>query len=335
MNKNDTNNNRPGLKVFDSFAPDKEALHPGYAYLIRSSVRMPELYPLLGELLFTSSVVKKNTPDKWTEEGDPPNVIGMFIEDSPDNLIQHLQGPDFYTSISDITKGYGESLSNDENHRMAAWLDTFGSFHDAGGELKPIFSEKGEARQDEKYKWWRKSIAGPGNPMAIMRFFRQVQEKQCGAGLNVFLLNSLSNLYRNLGLSESAAFLKTMLNKSIWSVEPEPGTESNKQKIRYKSGLFFAVLQEGVLDKQEASYLESFFDGIVKVKPCIKNECRVARVHVEVLPELIQSQHGKDFIYLPSWQFPVNNNDKWGSGWKEERYIRTQVADECIDLRGQ
>gem|GEM_PF-6705681 len=165
--------------------------------------------------------------------------------------------------------------------------------------------------------------------MAIMRFFRQVQDKQAGADLNVFLLTSLSNLYRNLGLSETAAFLKTMLNESIWSAGPK----SDENTIANKSGLFFAVLQEGVLDTQEASYLESFFDGIVKVKPCILNGSRVAQVHVEVLPEVIQSQNNKDFVYLPNWQFNgnSNHNDKFGGNWEKRDYIRTRIADEHID----
>ncbi len=336
MNKSN-NEKRPGLKVFEKFTPEGENLRPGYAYLIRSSVRMPELYPLLGELLFASRVVKDN------EDGVPPNVIGMFIEDSPDNLIQHLKGPDFYTSIKDITGNFGNALANgeenDEPPRMAAWLDTFGSFHDASRNLnakefkfdngKPDGKYKTQdGKIKEEYKWWSKSIAGPGNPMAIMRFFRLVQEKPGGAGLNVFLLNSLSNLYRNLELSESAAFLKTMLNESIWSVEPK----SDKQDVRYKSGLFFAVLQESVLNEQETSYLESFFDGIIKVGPCVlENEFRVARVHIEVLPEFVQSHN--DFVYIPMWQYDRNNN-KFRPGWNKKhlKYICTHKADNCIDL---
>lgn len=330
MNKSH-NENRPRLEVFGKFTPEGENLRPGYAYLIRSSVRMPELYPLLGELLFASRVVKDN------EDGVPPNVIGMFIEDSPDNLIQHLKGPDYYVTTSDITYAFGAALVNNDEPRMAAWLDTFGNFHDAGGDLKEkIFvtdkvdkqfkEESGELK--DKYKWWKKSVAGPGNPMAIMRFFRLVQEKPGGASLNVFLLNSLNNLYRNLGLSESAAFLKTMLNESIWSVEPD----AKKQNILHKSGLFFAVLQEDVLDGHETSYLESFFDGIVKVDPRILDKkYRVACVNVEVLPEVLRSQAHSKFIYLPEWQVQ-NDSREIDDGWEKGVYIRTKLVSECKDL---
>jgi len=338
MSSGDNNSTHLRLKVFQNFAPEDEALRQGYAYLIRSSVRMPELYPLLGELLFASRVVKQTESANSAGTDDPPNAIGMFIEDSPDNLIRHLKGPDSYTDGSDITGKYFNDLVNNEEKgeppRMAAWLDTFGSFHDAGGDLdeKEIWpsNRKQDGEIKEKHKWWSKSIAGPGNPMAIMRFFRQVQEKLGGADLNVFLLNSLSNLYRNLGLAESAAFLKTMLNESIWSAEPEPDAESSEQKIRYKSGLFFAVLQEGVLDKQEASYLESFFDGIIKVEPCeLDEKFRVARVHIEVLPELLQSHN--DFVYIPMWQYEKRQQE-FGADWTQAglKYISTHSADGCV-----
>jgi len=144
----------------------------------------------------------------------------------------------------------------------------------------------------------------------------------------MFLLNSLSNLYRSLGLAESAAFLKTMLNESIWS-DISPVSES----IRGKDGLFFAVLQENVLDNNETSYLESFFDGIVNVTPCtLSDPClQVAKVHVRTLPEIVQPS--EDFVYLPAWQF---NPRKTGGGglnaedWLKQEYIYIREAGGCV-----
>lgn len=314
---------RPQLEVFKGkgFTPEGEALRPGYAYLIRSSVRMPELYPLLGELLFASGI---KTGSSSQPPLPPPNVIGMFIEDTPDNLMLHLGNPDRYQNESDkrnFTERFGSELARKGTHRAAAWLDTYGRFQDTRGELEDFVV----GNKDER--WWSQSVAGAGNPMAIMHFFRLVQEKNGTAEVNLFLLNSLSNLYRNLGLSETAAFLKTMLNESIWSVSPT--TDSTRVSENY--GLFFAVLQENVLKPNEASYLESFFDGIIKVDPCVlDNKFRVARVHIEVLPELVQSHN--DFVYIPMWQYD-RNNEKFCAGWDKQdlNYICTHRADNCID----
>jgi hypothetical protein len=328
MNKSNSEQ-RPRLKVFEKFTPKGDYLRPNYAYLIRSSVRMPELYPLLGELLFASSVVKEGEK----EDKVPPNIIGMFIEDTPDNLMLHLGNPARYQDNEDkrsITEKFGSELASKEPHRAAAWLDTYGRFHDVRGKLNDLIIGKNDK------KWWRQSIPGAGSPMAIMRFFRLVQEKNGTAEVNLFLLNSLSNLYRNLDLSETAAFLKTMLNESIWSVTSEP--DSNK--VSKNLGLFFAVLQENVLDEHETGYLESFFDGIVRVDPYVLNKkYRVARVNIEVLPELLRSQMYEKFIYIPEWQFLKSNeesNKDWkkesNKDWKKEVYIRTKLVRECEDL---
>lgn len=310
----DLSDKRPTLKVFADFTPKDAHLKPGYAYLIRSSVRMPELYPLLGELLFESKVVgtKNNS-------GLPPNIIGMFIEDAPDNLTTHLGMPGRYANKLgiDVTEEFGKTELSARG--TAAWLDTFGEFHQARGGLDDMDLGDGPV-------WWRKRIAGAGNPMAVMRFFRLVQQEAATADLNLFLLNSLSNLYRNLKLSESAAFLKTMLSESIWSAE----FNSKEKNIGDKSGLFFAVLQEDVLDKQEASYLESFFDGIIKVEPCVLDKkLSVARVHIEVFPELIQSHD--DFVYIPMWQYERHRKEL-GNGWTQEglKYISTHSAENCV-----
>lgn len=321
------NEKRPRLRVFDAFAAG-ESLRPGYAYLIRSKVRMPELYPLLGELLFSSVVEYK--------EKTPPNVIGLFIEDHSDNLVNNLDNPDRYAGKREIilTQEFGKELLEkpDKEDMVAAWLDTFGSFRDAGADLWPLV----HTGEPPKPKWWAKSVAGSGNPMPFMRFFRQVQDLEGKAAANLFLLNSLSNLYRNLELVESAAFLKKMLDESIWRIDTDP----DKPELRYKSGLFFAVLQEGVLTKNEASYLESFFDGIIEVTPCTLDATddgplRVVKVDVKTLPEIVKAV--KPFVYLPAWQF--KSKEEGGGldsgGWDEEEYIRIRYADECVEEKSE
>ncbi len=290
MNKSTS---RPSLCV-SGIAPDGEALRPGYAYLIRSKVRMTELYPLLGEILFGSEIIY---PENKDTSHEVPNKIGFFIEDTLDNLVNHLDKPYRYRDNQKLT--FTESFLNDnDNNRMTpgfgAWLDTYGEFKDGQDKLKAIETNH------ENATWWKQSIPGAGNPMAIMRFFRLVQEEKGHSSLNIFLLNSLSSLYRNMGLLESAAFLKTILNDTIWS----GATAQNGDEIRFKEGIFFAVMQEGVLEEKEASYLESFFDGIISVVPKTVKEMHVACVSVKVLPELFQLP--KEFVYMPRW---VTNDD--------------------------
>lgn len=318
---------RPRLKVLDKLlTPAGECLRSGYAYLIRSSVRMPELYPLLGELLFASQVQGGNGDGS---SGNYPNVIGMFIEDSPDNLITHLGNPDRYTAkpdlnvieqfASDLMKRR-ESEPLNRVKQTAAWLDTFGRFQEANNELEDC--------NPVRIGWWRQSLAGSGNPMAILRFFRLVQQKTGVGRMNVFLLSSLSNMYRNLGLSETAAFLKTMLNESIWSVNP---TDEPAKSIGRTDGLFIAVLQEDVLKANEASYLESFFDGVIHANPCVFHDekIRAVRVQVRTLPEIVEKPD--DFVYLPDWQFdrPENRPLTAQKDWMPSVYIRTRSAKEC------
>lgn len=333
MSQQNGNDARPSLRVLEGLAPRGEGLRPGYAYLIRSAVRMPELYPLLGELLFASEVMecgsqggKGNSSNQRDSTPSGPNVIGLFIEDTPDNLMLHLDDPDRYQDGPNssqeepersFTERFGRYLASPSGpgYRAAAWLDTYGQFHDSSGKLSEIeLSDKGN-----KCLWWSQSIPGAGNPMAIMRFFRLAQEKEGTAAVNIFLLNSLSNLYKNLGLSESAAFLKTMLNESIWSVNPD----RRSQKIRDNYGIFFAVLQEDVLKQEEASYLESFFDGIIEVKPTTLADLRVAHLRVQTLPEIVIET--RDLLYLPSWQFKRNEGLS-EDGWTNRTYIHTSPA---------
>lgn len=323
---------RPRLKVFDAFSSG-ESLRPGYAYLIRSRVRMPELYPLLGELLFNSLVEYNEGETPST----PPNVIGIFIDDHSDNLVNYLGDPDRYAGRRDIilTREFGkELLVKDRKDMVAAWLDTFGTFQDSGADLWPLV-KKG---RPPKPKWWAKSVAGSGNPMPFMRFFRQVQDLTSNAAANLFLLNSLSNLYRNLELAESAAFLKKMLDESIWRIDTDP----DKPGLCFKAGLFFAVLQVGVLTDNEESYLESFFDGIIEVKPCTleaahDSPVKVVAVHVKTLPEIVRAV--RPFVYLPAWQFKIKKKDGGidRKGWNVDRkykhkYIFTRFTskDECV-----
>ncbi len=289
----------PGL------APTGEQLPAGFAYLIRSSVRMTELYPLLGELLFCTRAARDNVPLSGTEGWESrTNVIGLFVDDDPGNLLNALgaKGESTTEVVQDFVRtGRFGKASDYCLPELAAWMDTYGSFAHGGTGLRELL---GGDKGSKDPCWLSQSIVGAGNPMSTYRFFRTVGDQKAKGKVNLFLLNSLSNLYRNLGLAETAALLKRML-EDVWlrGKDDISGGErdgNNGKRVRDTDGLFFAVLQEGVMEPAEASYLESFFDGVYQVEPYHSMDIRVSRLRVDSLP--LQVRLPKDVLFMPKWQ---------------------------------
>lgn len=276
------------------------SLPSGFAYIIRSSLRMTELYPLLGEILFGA----RATPNKVALSGagdwkSYTNLIAMLIDDERSNLLQAL-GAEGRDSNSMACNFVHQVLKKDIPGaclpELAFWLDTYGEFP----KRKPrgldfSTNDGGSSESTSSPDWHSDSIIGAGNPMRIYRFFREAGREKPRGAVNVFLLNSLSNLYRNLGLAETAALLKTML-QDIWKREGG----SHGKRVADKDGLFFAVLQEGVMEPAQASYLESFFDGIIVLEPYRYGDLRIPRLRVEALPR--EAELPEDQLYLPTWQ---------------------------------
>ncbi|MEW6218928.1 MAG: hypothetical protein AB1634_05250 [Thermodesulfobacteriota bacterium] len=254
------------------------SLRPGYAYLLRSRLTVPELYFWLGELLFCSQVGGAEEGDKQGAERWP-NLVGLFIDDTKENLFTTLFGVEKFAKDKDPTETFVNLLQGVQgahDGQFAAWLDTQGQFGSEAG------SQKGyrEARNGRRSR----SLAGSGNPMSVFRFYREVSELEATSELNLYLLNSLSNMHRSLGLSDTSAFLKTIL-ASIWGgEEAATGGETDDKKIKSKDSAFFAVLQEGVLQDEETQYLESFFDGVIRFDPLRFGPYRVPLVRVASLP---------------------------------------------------
>ncbi len=302
--------NGDGIKTFlTDLVKGGERLPTGYAYLIRSGVRMPELYPLLGELLFPSLP----PTDKRTVPA-VPNVIGMFIDDSPANMLriiwklpdEELPSEKVYTEFAqDVDKWNKKHLNSfSEKTRIiclpqrACWMDTAGEFYGTHGTLPRLEDATGDTDRN----WFAHQVVGAGNPMGVFRFFRIAQKKVMeGEGQSknvptVYLLNSLSNLYRNLGLGETAALLKTLLNASTWS-DPR--------------NVFFAVIQEGVMNESEVNYLESFFDGIIKLKAERFGDWPVISLTVDSLPSIEKLRKlPPKLVYTQRW--PKEDTKKIG-----------------------
>ncbi len=233
---------------------ENNLLRSGFAYLLRSSLSMVDLYPWLGQLLFRSKAVETDQLDNLTGSPDSSvNVVGVFVDDSWKvmrfNLAKGLNVEDDKKMVKRHLLDYAP---------MAAWMDTFGSFGADSSLEKP-----------DPDGWFSQSIPGAGNPMRMFRFVREIYEKESEGKVNVFLLSSLSNLSRNIGLPETVAFLTAVLNEVIWNPLPDSGESSSEgetkpKPIKMRDGVFVAVLQEGVLREDEASSVESFFDGIIR-----------------------------------------------------------------------
>lgn len=280
-------------------------LPSGYAYLIRSSLRMPELYPFLGEILFGGMNKRMEKEGKLTNNDTGTNLIVLSIDDDRETLLGAISDPEdrdkdgTYVN-SFVTKGIQESQNAKYRvPRFAAWMDTFGSFEKLSPDLNKerfLGSESCDKNILEDIQWWRQQIVGAGNPMSMFRFFRVAGNKESPSAdrLNLYLLSSLSNLYRNIGLSETAALLKVML-ETVWR-----SAAGKSNLVCEREGLFFAVLQEGVMGDSEVSYLESFFDGVFRLDPVKVGNLRIPRLQVESLP--LHFKLPESVLYLPQWQ---------------------------------
>lgn len=314
----DTASEMPRLRLPWTFDGNRTELDAGYAYLLHSAVRMSELYPLLGELLFASQVVSTNGEDQG-----PANLIGMFVEDKQEFLFRHLV--EEIPAKRGITAGFRSWLSaNGSRTPVAAWFHTFGEFSEYTGSLSCLDGAS-EPSGGSVAPWWTMEAVGAGNPMTILRFIRLVHAENpqvpVAATLNLYLLCSLSNLYRNLGLAETAAFLKMVLEESVWKGQADAGDGT----LGGKPGLFFAVLQEGVMDEREASYLESFFDGIFRIEPWTDPKVqhgsgiRLASVLTEVLP--LQETLPPPFVYRPRGSGSPDHPSLKSLAWRASRFI--------------
>ena len=289
------------IPAMPGLAPDGKQLPAGFAYLIRSSVRMTELYPMLGELLFCARASRNDAPLSGTEGWETrTNVIGLFVDDDPGNLFSALgsDGDSTEEMAQNFVKGHSHKKAGYCLPELAAWMDTYGTFARGTAGLKELLAGNDAL---DGLCWLSQSIVGAGNPMSIYRFFRTVGDQEARGPVNIFLLNSLSNLYRNLGLAETAALLKRML-EDIWLRGRDDVGEKvgDGSRVRGQDGLFFAVLQEGVMEPAEASYLESFFDGVYQVEPYRSMDARIPRLRVDSLP--LQVQLPKDVLFAPKWQ---------------------------------
>ena len=310
--------------ALEPLAP-KDGWPLNYAYLIKTSAPLADIYPIMGELLF--SCYRYSKKNKGSPIKEPPNVIYVAIDDDMDLLLWNL-----LKSIGETGNEVGETRENTEGiipylgdsyvqfAKRLFFIDTFGEF----GKDRSVFAEHKLCRNSFLYTG---KIAGSGNPMKIYRFIDKAAgsiakeirdwrlEGQQGvvrhSSWTVYLLNSLSSMYRNLGLGETVALLRMVLKK-MWEI-------SNKEN----DGILFAIVQDNVMNKEEQSYIESFFDGIINIenkKMLANGNSAIMIPSIRIEKSLGARRIKRQHLFLP--KSPDAQVGRFGGGWKEAVFTK-------------
>ncbi len=84
------------------------------------------------------------------------------------------------------------------------------------------------------------------------------------AELACYFINSITNLSRVIGLQDSMMFIRSILERTIWLSEEQREEKADKNdSLLAIPSLLFAVLHEGVFEKKDIQYVETFFDGVI------------------------------------------------------------------------
>ena len=244
-----------------------------FAYLIKTNVPLTDVYPIIGEILFGIKIPPQHCKN-------PSNIIYVALDDSVDFLFRNILESigETYENIKSIKKV--SELKGAQFHmegenglkfleRNTYWMDAFGEF---GGDEE---QRHGNSLQPRK-------IPTSGNPMKIYRFIDSAikdinEKKQYGAKWTIYFINSLSSLYRIVGMEETVALLRKILER-MWEQAAQKGERNNRREKDKnssnntnnneveKDGILFALLQENVMKEDEESYIATFFDGVIEIK---------------------------------------------------------------------
>ena len=162
-----------------------------------------------------------------------------------------------------------------------------------------------------------------------MRMMRQLseigmlqeeQDKNCSFGeLNCFVINSISNLYRSMGIRDAMQLVRAILQKGVWKSgqnEEAIGRDRNDQNMLIsKDGMLFAILHEGVFSQEVTKYIHTFFDGVIKFDSVIKDNKRSISFYISRFPPSSSTQSikfNKPILYDPDIrnELAVLNGDK-------------------------
>ncbi|MBF0347109.1 MAG: hypothetical protein HQL81_05525 [Magnetococcales bacterium] len=262
---------------------------PYYSYLLKLApgVGLVDLYPWLAELIFFSIAVDGDNAGNVQESRAPLNMVSIFVDDNSDNVafsrlnaqrrnsedpIQELIQPEDDKNCPPLFPSCSPKLF---------MVDTFGQFKDTTLDAYEL-SQGGE-------NYTTSRLVGAGNPMQMMRRFsvigelslekkkRKVFHKMDLGKLNCFVINSISNLYRSMGVRDAMLLVRAMMEQGVWKSSGEKEkADDKKMKLIDNKGMLFAILHDRVFPEADTSYIETFFDGVIsfeKMKDSVQKTC--------------------------------------------------------------
>jgi hypothetical protein len=227
---------------------------PFYSYLLLLSedAGLVEIYPWLAELMFYSGAVKENAQ----QEKEIINLISFFVDDHRFNIAntmlpataEEVKDQDPFVAYKEFAMKTDNTVAKHPPRHFV--VDTFGRF---GVDS----SEQSETNNGVTVY----SLVGAGNPMQMMRTFTNIGDRTDDLGkLNCFVINSISNLCRTMGLRDAMLMIRAMLERAVWKpFEPE-----RSDSLMNRDGMLFAILHKGVFEQEEIQYASTFFDGIIE-----------------------------------------------------------------------
>ncbi|HIJ84328.1 MAG: hypothetical protein HW380_2091 [Magnetococcales bacterium] len=248
----------------DEKARSRLPLFPSYySYLLKLApgVGLVDIYPWLAELMIFSVAVDGDADSPSQDKSlTPLNMVSIFVDDNSDNVALSRLDSDSRKK-GDPIEELLKLVKKKECLPKLFMVDTLGQFKDT-----PLDQSKMQWTGD----YVTSHLVGGGNPMQMMRLFTSIgsqllnpplPDKKLGK-LNCFVINSISNLYRSMGVRDAMLLVRAMMEQGVWKSGGEVA-DSKKKKIIDNKGMVFAILHDGVFPEADTRYIETFFDGVI------------------------------------------------------------------------
>ncbi|MBF0401723.1 MAG: hypothetical protein HQL90_13270 [Magnetococcales bacterium] len=308
-----------------------------YSYLLKLApgVGLVDIYPWLAELMFFSVAVDVDVDAKSDSEAQskhlaPLNVVSIFVDDNSDNVAFSRLNVDRRKTADPIKElltlqDSDHGLRETSHAPKLFMVDTFGQFKDTK-------ADSSEMSQEDDAPYVASSLVGAGNPMQMMRRFTIIGElplkrengtRQVFLGtdlgdLNCFVINSISNLYRSMGVRDAMLLVRAIMEKGVWKAAKERQEQPDSDKITLidNKGMLFAILHDEVFPKEDTMYIETFFDGVIRFEKHLISQSRKVCFRFERFPPPVpgRNTHATGHPFQPdfsaSWTCKVNEDGR-------------------------
>ncbi|MBF0436742.1 MAG: hypothetical protein HQL77_15405 [Magnetococcales bacterium] len=312
--KTQQQDNQPSVPLFPSY----------YSYLLKLApgVGLVDIYPWLAELMFFSIAVDGDDILNDKINMAPINMVSIFVDDNRDNVAYSRLNSELRKELEPINELFKlkHLLSCFTNNKPRLFIvDTFGQFKDIQQDSNVLTQKNGNVYATSR-------LVGAGNPMQMMRRFTVIGElplkkesrQNVFAGndlgnLNCFVINSISNLYRSMGVRDAMLLVRAMMEQGVWkSTGEKEKTDTKKERLIDNKGILFAILHEQVFPEADTMYIETFFDGVIGFKKTPDSSQRKVSFCFERFPPPLPGQDAQDRQFQPDysafWTYGVNED---------------------------